>query len=194
MYPSMFKGLPGALDSGKPQYREMLRALGLGQAEVLIVEARFDSPPRSLISNSRGCSALRREKWSIRAGPRQIATSSINGELIAHIIMALKALASILGVAPLPWVQGALSWRSRQDRSTQALLRLIRTKRQADRTVTGIEAGHASPRRATDGRAPSKVHWVAQSHHAAGDIRQTVNALAQFSSKVTVRGPACGRA
>ncbi len=72
----------------RPQYRDMLRALSANRADVLIV-AKLDRLSRSLVDFAQVMATAQHEKWSINALDIGIDTSSINGELIAHIIMAL---------------------------------------------------------------------------------------------------------
>ena len=72
----------------RPEYAEAVRALSDGQASVLIV-AKLDRLSRSLVDFAGLMAQSRREGWSIDALDIGIDTSTINGELIANIIMAL---------------------------------------------------------------------------------------------------------
>ena len=72
----------------RPQYRQAVRALSEGHAHVLIV-AKLDRLSRSLLDFAGLMAQSSREGWSINALDIGIDTSTINGELIANIIMAL---------------------------------------------------------------------------------------------------------
>lgn len=78
----------GKSTRSRPQYGDMLRALGVGEADVLIV-AKLDRLSRSLVDFAQLMATAQKQKWSINALDIGVDTSSINGELIAHIIMAL---------------------------------------------------------------------------------------------------------
>ena len=72
----------------RPQYSQAVRDLSSGRAQVLIV-AKLDRLSRSLVDFAGLMAQSRREGWSIDALDIGIDTSTINGELIANIIMAL---------------------------------------------------------------------------------------------------------
>jgi DNA invertase Pin-like site-specific DNA recombinase len=72
----------------RPEYAEMLHALARGDAEVLIV-AKLDRLSRSLVDFAQLMALAQQEGWSVNALDIGVDTSSINGELIANIIMAL---------------------------------------------------------------------------------------------------------
>ena len=64
--------------------------------------AKLDRLSRSLVDFAQVMATAQKEKWSINALDIGIDTSSINGELIAHIIMALAQWERrIIGSAPL---------------------------------------------------------------------------------------------
>ena len=72
----------------RPQYAAAVRELSEGRASVLIV-AKLDRLSRSLVDFAGLMAQSRKEGWSIDALDIGIDTSTINGELIANIIMAL---------------------------------------------------------------------------------------------------------
>lgn len=72
----------------RPEYAAMLTMLAAGDADVLIV-AKLDRLSRSLVDFAQLMATAQAQKWSVNALDIGIDTSSINGELIAHIIMAL---------------------------------------------------------------------------------------------------------
>lgn len=72
----------------RPEFGEMLHALAAGEAEVLIV-AKLDRLSRSLVDFAQLMATAQAEGWSVNALDIGVDTSSINGELIANIIMAL---------------------------------------------------------------------------------------------------------
>lgn len=70
------------------ELQEVLAALDAGQAHVLIV-AKLDRLSRSLLDFAGLMARSRQAGWSIVALDIGVDTSTANGELIAHIIMAL---------------------------------------------------------------------------------------------------------
>lgn len=72
----------------RPEYGQAVRALSEGRAQVLVV-AKLDRLSRSLLDFAGLMAQSSREGWSIDALDIGIDTSTINGELIANIIMAL---------------------------------------------------------------------------------------------------------
>ena len=72
----------------RPQYAQAVRALSEGRAQVLVV-AKLDRLSRSLVDFAGLMAQSRREGWSINALDIGIDTSTINGELVANIIMSL---------------------------------------------------------------------------------------------------------
>lgn len=72
----------------RPEYAQAVRALSEGRANVLVV-AKLDRLSRSLLDFAGLMAQSSREGWSIDALDIGIDTSTINGELIANIIMAL---------------------------------------------------------------------------------------------------------
>lgn len=72
----------------RPEFAEMLHALRAGRADVLIV-AKLDRLSRSLLDFAQLMAMARAEGWGVNALDIGVDTSSINGELIANIIMAL---------------------------------------------------------------------------------------------------------
>lgn len=72
----------------RPEYAAAVRELSEGRAQVLVV-AKLDRLSRSLLDFAALMAQSGREGWSINALDIGIDTSTINGELIANIIMAL---------------------------------------------------------------------------------------------------------
>lgn len=72
----------------RPQYAAAVKELSEGRAAVLVV-AKLDRLSRSLVDFAGLMAQSRREGWSIDALDIGIDTSTINGELIANIIMSL---------------------------------------------------------------------------------------------------------
>lgn len=72
----------------RPQYAAAVHELSEGRAAVLVV-AKLDRLSRSLVDFAGLMAQSRKEGWSIDALDIGIDTSTINGELIANIIMAL---------------------------------------------------------------------------------------------------------
>lgn len=72
----------------RPELQEVLRQLDAGEAQVLIV-AKLDRLSRSLLDFAGLMARSRQAGWSIVALDIGVDTSTANGELIAHIIMAL---------------------------------------------------------------------------------------------------------
>ena len=72
----------------RPQYGRAVQVLSDGRAQVLVV-AKLDRLSRSLLDFAGLMAQSSREGWSIDALDIGVDTSTINGELIANIIMAL---------------------------------------------------------------------------------------------------------
>lgn len=72
----------------RPEFVEMLLAMEAGEADVLIV-AKLDRLSRSLLDFAQLMATAQSQGWGVNALDIGVDTSSINGELIAHIIMAL---------------------------------------------------------------------------------------------------------
>ncbi len=72
----------------RPQYSVCVDALTAGTAQVLIV-AKLDRLSRSLLDFATLMARSNREGWAINALDIGVDTSTINGELVANIIMAL---------------------------------------------------------------------------------------------------------
>ena len=72
----------------RPEFGAMLGALGAGEADVLIV-AKLDRLSRSLVDFAQVMALAQEQGWGIDALDIGVDTSTINGELIANIIMAL---------------------------------------------------------------------------------------------------------
>lgn len=72
----------------RPEFGEMLGELAAGKADVLIV-AKLDRLSRSLVDFSQLMALAQEQGWGIDALDIGVDTSTINGELIANIIMAL---------------------------------------------------------------------------------------------------------
>lgn len=73
---------------GRPEFGAMLGALADKQADVLIV-AKLDRLSRSLVDFAQTMALAAEQGWGIDALDIGVDTSTINGELIANIIMAL---------------------------------------------------------------------------------------------------------
>lgn len=78
----------GKTTKRRPEYALAVDELSAGRAQVLIV-AKLDRLSRSLLDFAALMAQSSREGWSIDALDIGIDTSTINGELIANIIMAL---------------------------------------------------------------------------------------------------------
>lgn len=72
----------------RPKLAAALDTLSAGEAQVLVV-AKLDRLSRSLLDFAALMAAAQREGWSIVALDIGVDTSTINGELVASIIMAL---------------------------------------------------------------------------------------------------------
>lgn len=72
----------------RPEYNEMIRALAAHDADVLIV-AKLDRLSRSLLDFAQLMATAQAQGWGINALDIGVDTSSINGELIANIVMAI---------------------------------------------------------------------------------------------------------
>lgn len=72
----------------RPEYALAIRELSEGRAGILVV-AKLDRLSRSLLDFATLMAQATREGWSISALDIGVDTSTINGELIANIIMAL---------------------------------------------------------------------------------------------------------
>lgn len=72
----------------RPQFGAMLGMLAAKQADVLIV-AKLDRLSRSLVDFAQVMALAQEQGWGIDALDIGVDTSTINGELIANIIMAL---------------------------------------------------------------------------------------------------------
>lgn len=78
----------GKSTRGRPELARALHVLGDGQADALII-AKLDRLSRSLIDFAELMVRADREGWSIVALDIGVDTTTINGELIANIIMSL---------------------------------------------------------------------------------------------------------
>ena len=78
----------GKSTRNRPQFGAMLGVLADKQADVLIV-AKLDRLSRSLIDFAQIMALAQEQGWGIDALDIGVDTSTINGELIANIIMAL---------------------------------------------------------------------------------------------------------
>lgn len=72
----------------RPEFGAMLGALAAKEADVLIV-AKLDRLSRSLVDFAQVMALAQEQGWGIDALDIGVDTSTINGELIANIIMAL---------------------------------------------------------------------------------------------------------
>lgn len=72
----------------RPQLAAVLAELSAGHADVLVV-AKLDRLSRSLLDFAAITAQAHREGWSIVALDIGVDTSTVNGELVANIIMAL---------------------------------------------------------------------------------------------------------
>ncbi len=78
----------GKTTKRRPDLAAALKSLAAGEASVLIV-AKLDRLSRSLVDFASLMAQSQREGWSIVALDIGVDTSTINGELVASIIMAL---------------------------------------------------------------------------------------------------------
>lgn len=78
----------GKTTKRRPEYKAAVKRLSSGRAQVLIV-AKLDRLSRSLVDFAGLMAQAQREGWSISALDIGVDTSTINGELIANIIMSL---------------------------------------------------------------------------------------------------------
>jgi DNA invertase Pin-like site-specific DNA recombinase len=72
----------------RPHLRDARRLLAIGGAEVLVV-AKLDRLSRSLVDFAGLMADAKREGWGIVALDIGVDTSTVNGELVANIIMSL---------------------------------------------------------------------------------------------------------
>lgn len=78
----------GKSTNRRPQLSAALAALGTGRAGVLVV-SKLDRLSRSLLDFAAIMAQAQREGWSIVALDIGVDTATINGELVANIIMSL---------------------------------------------------------------------------------------------------------
>ena len=78
----------GRTTKRRPQYAQAVRALSSGKADVLVV-AKLDRLSRSSLDFAGLMAQASRDGWSIDALDVGIDTSTINGELIATLLIAL---------------------------------------------------------------------------------------------------------
>jgi len=127
----------------RPEYAEMLHGFSLGNADVLIV-AKLDRLSRSLVDFAQLMATAQAEKWSVNALDIGIDTSSINGELIAHIIMALAQWERrIIGQrtsSALAQVRARGTKLGRPRGVSDETLRLIRILRESGKSYASIAA------------------------------------------------------
>ena len=125
----------------RPQFGEMLHALAAGDAEVLIV-AKLDRLSRSLVDFAQLMATAQAEGWSVNALDIGVDTSSINGELIANIIMALAQWERrIIGqrtTAALEQVKARGTKLGRRSNVDAETLRLIRVLRESGKSYGAI--------------------------------------------------------
>lgn len=125
----------------RPEFNEMLRALADKEADVLIV-AKLDRLSRSLVDFAQIMATAQAQKWSIDALDIGIDTSSINGELIAHIIMALAQWERrIIGqrtTLALAQVRASGTRLGRPRGVDDETLRLIRVLRESGKSYAAI--------------------------------------------------------
>lgn len=72
----------------RPQLEAVLRRLAAGEADLLVV-AKLDRLSRSLVDFADMMARAKAEGWGVAALDIGIDTSTLNGELVANIIMAL---------------------------------------------------------------------------------------------------------
>jgi DNA invertase Pin-like site-specific DNA recombinase len=127
----------------RPEYAEMLRAFSLGNADLLIV-AKIDRLSRSLVDFAQLMATAQAERWSVNALDIGIDTSSINGELIAHIIMALAQWERrIIGQrtsSALAQVRARGTKLGRPRGVSDETLRLIRILRESGKSYAAVAA------------------------------------------------------
>lgn len=127
----------------RPEYAAMLEALSRGDADILIV-AKLDRLSRSLVDFAQLMATAQAERWSVNALDIGIDTSSINGELIAHIIMALAQWERrIIGQrtsAALAQVRARGTKLGRPRGVDAETLRLIRILRESGKSYAAVAA------------------------------------------------------
>lgn len=125
----------GKSTRGRTQYGEALAVLADKQADVLIT-AKLDRLSRSLIDFAQLMALAQEQGWGINALDIGVDTSTINGELIANIIMALAQWERrIIGqrtTAALEQVRASGKALGRPTNVTPETLRLIRTLRKSE--------------------------------------------------------------
>lgn len=127
----------------RPEFAAMLGALSRGDADVLIV-AKLDRLSRSLVDFAHLMATAQEEKWSVVALDIGVDTSSINGELIAHIIVALaqweRRLIGERTVSALAQVRARGTKLGRPRGVTDDTLRLIRILRDSGKSYAAVAA------------------------------------------------------
>lgn len=118
----------------RPEFATMLGVLADKQADVLIV-AKLDRLSRSLVDFAQVMALAQEQGWGIDALDIGVDTSTINGELIANIIMALAQWERrIIGqrtTAALAQVRASGKALGRPTGVSVETLRLIRTLRRS---------------------------------------------------------------
>ena len=122
----------------------MLRALDAGDAQVLVI-SKLDRLSRSLLDFARLMERGQNNGWSIVALDLGIDTSTINGELLANIIMALaqwerRMIASRTKAAlEVAKSQGKVLGRpSGVSEQTATLIRVLRQEGRSYRHISGL--------------------------------------------------------
>lgn len=125
----------------RPEFNEMLWALSQHEADVLIV-AKLDRLSRSLLDFARVMALAQEQGWGVNALDIGVDTSSINGELIANIIMALAQWERrIIGqrtALALEQVRARGTRLGRPSGVDEETLRLIRVLRDSGKSYAAI--------------------------------------------------------
>lgn len=125
----------GKSTRNRPEFGAMLAALAAHEADVLIV-GKLDRLSRSLIDFAQIMALAQEQGWGIDALDIGVDTSTINGELIANIIMALAQWERrIIGqrtTAALAQVRAQGKALGRPTNIPPETLRLIRALRDSD--------------------------------------------------------------
>jgi DNA invertase Pin-like site-specific DNA recombinase len=125
----------------RPEFALMLGAMASGDADVLIV-AKLDRLSRSLVDFAQLMMTAQQQGWSVDALDIGVDTSSINGELIANIVMALAQWERrIIGhrtKAALEQVRAKGTRLGRPSNVDAETVRLIRVLRTSGKSWQGI--------------------------------------------------------
>jgi len=135
----------------RPELEKMLKALDAGEADVLVI-SKLDRLSRSLLDFARLMERGQNNGWSIVALDLGIDTSTINGELLANIIMALaqwerRMIASRTKAAlAVAKSQGKVLGRpSGVSEETATFIRVLRQEGRSYRHISGLLNERAEP-------------------------------------------------